>query len=113
MSASRTETDVDVCSVEELSTAGKRVVDVDGVEVLLVWNDGDPAGLDNICIHKQRRLSEGSLFNGRAVCPGHQWSFDLFTGYCRERDRYAQAHEVRIASGRILVRLGPEVTTAR
>jgi nitrite reductase (NADH) small subunit len=108
MSASRTETDVDVCSVEELSTPGRRVVEVHGVEVLLVWNEGDPASLDNTCIHKQRRLSEGSLFNGRAVCPGHQWSFDLHTGYCRERDRYQPAHEVRIADGRIVVRLGSD-----
>jgi nitrite reductase (NADH) small subunit len=94
---------VEVCSVEELSSGQTRVVTVGDDEVFLVWNEGTPSALANSCIHKQRRLSEGSLFNGRAVCPGHQWSYDLRTGFCRERDRYQPRYEVRIVGDRIVI----------
>jgi nitrite reductase/ring-hydroxylating ferredoxin subunit len=94
---------VDVCSVEELSASGKLVVSVDDTELLLVWHQEQPFALENSCIHRQRRISEGFLFNGRAVCPGHQWSFDLATGFCKERDRSQPTWRTVVEDGRILV----------
>lgn len=97
---------VDVCSTTELAAAGKLVREVHGVEVLLVWSEGAPAALNNVCIHRERRLSEGTIFNGRAVCPGHQWSFDLATGYCKERDRYQPSYSARVVDGdRVVIHL--------
>ena len=94
---------VDVCSAEELASAGKLVVSVDGTELYLVWHDDHPVALENVCIHKARRISEGFLFNGRAVCPGHQWSFDLDTGFCKERDRSQPVWRTTVEDGRVLV----------
>jgi nitrite reductase/ring-hydroxylating ferredoxin subunit len=94
---------VDVCSVEELAASGKHVVGYEEQEILLLWNDGAPVALNNVCIHKQRRLSEGALLNGRVVCPGHQWSFDLRTGYCKERDRFQPRFDVHVTGDRISI----------
>jgi len=36
------------------------------------------------------------ILNGRLVCPGHQWAYELGTGYCRERDRCQPVFPVRV-----------------
>jgi nitrite reductase/ring-hydroxylating ferredoxin subunit len=103
----RTQTDdwVEVCLVTDLSRAGRLVVDVDGTPVLFMWNDGDLIAMHDTCIHKGRSLSEGVVFAGRLVCAGHQWSFDLRTGYCTVRDRYQPVYRVTADGDNVLVKL--------
>lgn len=103
MTATSSGVGTDVCSVEELSSAGKLVVNVDDTELFLVWFEDEPRALENTCIHRQRRISEGFQFNGRAVCPGHQWSFDLVTGFCKERDKTQPTWQTAVQGGRVLV----------
>lgn len=65
-------------------------------DVCVFWNDGDPVALADRCIHRDRQLSRGMVFQGRIVCPGHQWGFDLQTGFCAERDRTQPNFAVRV-----------------
>ena len=44
---------------EELAAAGKLVVHLYRHEILLLWNDGEPVALSNVCIHRGRKLNEG------------------------------------------------------
>jgi nitrite reductase (NADH) small subunit len=97
------ETLVDVASTSELAAAGKRVVAGPHGEILVLWNDGEPTALVNTCIHKERRLSDGFLLKGRVVCPGHQWSFDVRTGFCKERDKWQPTYQVRVEGDRVSV----------
>jgi nitrite reductase (NADH) small subunit len=90
-------------AVADLERAGKLVVRVKDVPVLLFWNNGEPIALNDTCIHRGRSLSEGALLNGRIVCAGHQWAFDLSTGYCRVRDRYQPVYAVRIDGEQVQV----------
>jgi nitrite reductase (NADH) small subunit len=83
-------------TTDELAKAGKLVVDLDGTEMLLLWNDGEPTAMDNICIHRGRGLVQGFLLNGRIVCPGHQWAFDVNTGFCREREQSQPTFPTRV-----------------
>lgn len=94
-----------VCTTSELEQSGRVVAVVDGVEVVVSWNDGNPGALTNACIHRGRTLSLGAFFKGRVVCPGHQWSFDAITGYCKERDRYQPAHLVEVTGDQVSVRV--------
>src|SRR5919106_4163345 len=48
-------------------------------------------------------FSKGVILNGRIVCPGHQWAYDLTSGYCKERDRYQPTYRVDVVDGRVLV----------
>jgi nitrite reductase/ring-hydroxylating ferredoxin subunit len=98
---------VPVCLASALSRAGRLVVDVDGTPVLLMWNDGDPLAFHDTCIHKGRSLSEGVIFGDRLVCAGHQWSYDLRTGYCKVRDRYQPVYRVFIDGDDVRVNLSP------
>lgn len=98
---------VGICTVEELQVAGKRVVEVDRVPILLLWNGGDPVALHDTCIHRARSLSDGVVFSGRLVCAGHQWAFDLHTGYCAARDRYQPVFPLSVRDGTIYVGIPP------
>ncbi|HET7529345.1 MAG TPA: Rieske (2Fe-2S) protein [Mycobacteriales bacterium] len=105
--AAATATDewVGVCLAADLARAGKLVVDVGGTPVLLLWNDGDVVAMHDTCIHKGRSLSEGVIFAGRLVCAGHQWAYDLHTGYCKVRDRYQPVYRVTVDGDNVLVNL--------
>jgi nitrite reductase (NADH) small subunit len=92
-----------VAGVAELRRRRKRVVEGPHGDVVVFWNDGSPTALANICIHQERELARGTIFDGRVVCPGHQWAFDLTTGYCAERDRTQPVFAVRVVDETVQV----------
>lgn len=94
-----------VCLASDLARAGKLVVDVADTPVLLLWNDGNIIAMHDTCIHKGRSLSDGVVFAGRLVCAGHQWAYDLQTGYCKARDRYQPVYRVTVDGDDVLVNL--------
>jgi nitrite reductase/ring-hydroxylating ferredoxin subunit len=98
---------VAVCAAVDLAREGKLVVDANGVRVLLMWNGGDPVALNDTCIHRARSLSDGVVFSGRLVCAGHQWAFDLHTGYCKARERYQPVYPLTIRDGTVFVDVPP------
>lgn len=95
------------CDAEHLAASGKLVIDHEGREVVLFWNNGEPGAMDNACIHRERALAQGVLLNGRVVCPGHQWAFDLQTGWCRERERTQPTYVVAVRDGSVLLSSEP------
>lgn len=101
----------DAMSVEDLRGKGKVGLEIDGNPVMLVWSDDldRPCAFHDVCIHKQRLLSEGVILNGRIVCPGHQWSYNLDSGYCEARDRYQPTYRARVEDGRVLVDLSAPI----
>jgi nitrite reductase (NADH) small subunit len=94
---------VEAGTVDELRRARKRVIDANGTPVVVVWHEDQVYALHDTCIHKQRELHKGVILHGRLVCPGHQWAYDLATGYCRERDRCQPVHSVRVEDGVVWV----------
>jgi nitrite reductase/ring-hydroxylating ferredoxin subunit len=99
---------VDLASADELAAAGQLVVAHARHEILLFWNDGSPTALSNICIHRGRMLNEGVMLGNRLVCAGHQWSYDITTGYCAARERYQPRYEVEVRDDRIHVEFPPK-----
>lgn len=98
---------VDVTAVQDLERTRKQSVTANGVEVALIWHDGAPHAFLLHCIHKQRELVDGVVLNGRLVCAGHQWAFELGTGWCKERERCQPTFPVRVEDGRVLVDVDP------
>ena len=94
---------VEAIRLEALAKARKLVVDAEGTPVVVVWHDGEVHALANTCIHRQRELAKGVILNGRIVCPGHQWAFELDTGWCREREQCQPVHPVRVEEGVVWV----------
>lgn len=94
---------IDVEALATLERRRKLVVDVGGRDVVLLLVDGKVRALANTCIHKQRELVKGTILGNRVVCPGHQWAFDVETGYEDKKCRYQPVFETRVEDGRILV----------
>ena len=94
---------VAVGSVADVQRRKRTVVDVGDRQVAVFWHEGEPYALDNICIHRQRELVKGVILNGRIVCPGHQWAYDLRTGYEHTMDRYQPCFPVKVEDGVVFV----------
>ena len=94
---------VDVGSLQDLQRRKRTVVALRERQVVVFWHDGDAHALDNVCIHKQRELSKGTILNGRIVCPGHQWAYDLRTGYEQTMDRHQPCFPVKVEGGTVYV----------
>lgn len=77
---------VRVASVAEVRRARKMLVEVGRHKVALFWHKDAPFALQNTCIHKKRHLVRGTMLGDRVICPGHQWAFEIETGYERTQD---------------------------
>ncbi|ANY10346.1 hypothetical protein AFB00_24050 [Pseudonocardia sp. HH130630-07] len=65
---------------------------------------------DDVCIHKGRSLSRGVVWQGRVVCPAHQWAFDPGTGRAEGRDECQPVHDVAVIDGVVHVDPHPRRT---
>lgn len=104
---------IEAAQLTELSRRKRKLVTVNGHEVALFLVNGHVYALRDVCIHKQRSLSRGTILHGRVVCPGHQWSFDPATGYVEEQDMYQPTFDVRVdGDGTVYVSSQPRVRSA-
>ncbi|HET7327080.1 MAG TPA: Rieske 2Fe-2S domain-containing protein [Nocardioidaceae bacterium] len=87
---------VKVADMKELARRRKKVVNVDGEDVVLFAAGEKVYALRDTCIHEQRSLAKGTLFNGRVICPGHQWQFDLASGWEETQERCQPTYEVKV-----------------
>ena len=86
-----------------IGKARKAVIEVDGHEVLVLAHDGAFYAFANRCIHKQRELAKGVVLNGKIVCPGHQWAFELETGWEAIKQECQPTYPVREVDGTVEV----------
>ena len=99
----RTAVWLDVGAADEMRRRRKVVVAHEGGEILLLAQDGAVHAFENLCVHRERPLAKGVVLNGRIVCPGHQWAFDLTTGWEAVKGECQPTYSVRIEDGRVLV----------
>jgi nitrite reductase/ring-hydroxylating ferredoxin subunit len=72
-------------SHDELPEGERRVVEVDGRDILLLNHGGQIYAVDNTCPHMGAPLEAGKLTEyGAFVCPRHHSAFDLRTGDVKE-----------------------------
>jgi nitrite reductase/ring-hydroxylating ferredoxin subunit len=87
-------------------------VTIGQLDIALFYADGDVFALNDVCIHKGNRLSQGHVFKGKIVCPGHQWAFDLRTGWVEQWAKCQPVFPVKVADDIVYVKLEPQVLTA-
>lgn len=87
---------VKVAEMKELTRRRKKLVNVDGEDIVLFLAGEKVFALRDTCIHEQRSLAKGTLFNGRVICPGHQWQFDLESGWEESQERCQPTYEVKV-----------------
>jgi nitrite reductase (NADH) small subunit len=95
-----------VASTKDLARRRKLRVEIDGFDVraiALFEAAGRVYAFADTCIHQDRSLAKGTLLHGKVICPGHQWQFDLETGYEESQDRCQPTYPVRIENETIYV----------
>ena len=91
-----------------IAKARKVVVEVGGVEPIVVLaHGGQFYAFRDRCIHKGRELSKGVVLNGKLVCPGHQWAFQLGTGWEAVKEQCQPTFAVREVDGVVEVEVTP------
>ena len=71
---------VAVAKVDEIPAGGKKVVEVDGTEVVVCNTKDRFFAVRNMCSHEHETLECGRVRNGWISCPVHGARFDLETG---------------------------------
>lgn len=67
--------------IDDLWVGEMRVVDVQGIPVLLINVAGNIVACEDKCPHQGVPLSRGTLVNGKILtCSAHQWVFDVCQG---------------------------------
>lgn len=94
---------VEVAELKNLTRRKKLLVTAGEEEIALFFVDDAVFALRNVCIHKGRSLSKGLIFQGQVICPGHQWAFDLVTGWNDEWDRCQPTYPVKVEDGKVYV----------
>jgi nitrite reductase/ring-hydroxylating ferredoxin subunit len=94
---------VEVASIKELTRYKKKLVTVEGEQIALFFVDGRVHALHDTCIHKQRSLTKGTVMRGRVICPGHQWVFDLETGWVDDQEQCQPTYDVRVEDDAVYV----------
>ncbi len=105
----------DVAAETELPGEGEmRLVDADGVAILLTRHDGTLNAIVDRCTHRGGPLHEGDLADGCVVCPWHGSAFSVTDGTVQAgpATRPQAVLETRIENGRVQLRR-PERRTMR
>ena len=71
---------VKVASVTDIPPGTKQIVEVDGIEVVVVNLDGQFYAVEDVCTHDGGPLGEGKLDGCQLICPRHGARFDVRTG---------------------------------
>jgi nitrite reductase (NADH) small subunit len=68
--------------------------------------NGEFSAMDNVCLHVGGPLGEGTIENGKVVCPWHGWQYDPKTGQTTHNANLKVAvYPMKIENGDVMVDL--------
>ena len=95
-----------VARLEEVPNMGKKVVSVDGAEILLINLKGTIYAVEHECPHQGAPLSNALVKESYISCPRHGYRFELKDGSCREHPEFTlKTWPVRVEDGNIFLEL--------
>jgi nitrite reductase/ring-hydroxylating ferredoxin subunit len=96
-----------IATIEEVPAGGRKLIEVNGLEIALFNLEGRYCAMNNVCPHRQGPLIRGKIDQGGIHCPMHGWRFELETGEC-QRHPHAKAtvYPVRVEGNALFVDLG-------
>ena len=96
---------VRVARADEIAPGEKKIVEVDGIEIVVVNLDGKFYAIEDVCTHDGGPLGEGQLDGCQIVCPRHGAHFDVRTGAALTMPAVegVPTYEVKVENGDLLV----------
>lgn len=76
-----------------------------GAKEICVANlNGEYSAIDNVCLHQGGPLGQGTIEQGKVVCPWHGWQYDPATGeVVHNRNLKVAVYPLKIENGDALV----------
>jgi len=96
---------VKAARADEIRPGEKKIVDVEGILVVIVNLNGQFFAIEDVCTHDGGPLGEGELHGEQMVCPRHGARFDVRTGNALTMPAFepVPTYEVRVEDGDVLV----------
>jgi nitrite reductase (NADH) small subunit len=84
-----------------------------GDKTICVANvNGAYSAMDNVCLHQGGPLGEGTIENGKVVCPWHGWAWDPKSGEATHNARAkVDVYPLKIENGDVLIEVSAEQTS--
>lgn len=97
---------ITVARVDELVPGTRRLVDVDGSQIVVFNLDGKYYAIEDVCTHDGGQLTGGEVEGDQIICPRHGARFCIRTGAALTAPAYepTATFPVRIENGEIQVR---------
>ena len=91
---------------DDLEIGKSAIIEVGDKEIALFNYKGDFYAIDNTCPHRGSPLGEGRIEEGILICPGHEWRFELKSGWCPQNPELStEIYPVKVHEGKVYVRL--------
>ena len=96
---------IKIIQVEDVPVMGSRKVVVGDDEIVIFkTRDESIFAVNNVCPHKQGKLSEGLVHDHMVTCPLHNWDIDLETGVVKDEDNSCtKRYDTKIEEGVIFI----------
>jgi nitrite reductase/ring-hydroxylating ferredoxin subunit len=96
-----------VAKISDVPNFGKKVVSVNGREVLLVNIKGTIHACENECPHQGSPLTAAVVKDDTISCPRHGYRFSISDGRCVDHPEFTlQLYPVQLSGDDILIDLG-------
>jgi nitrite reductase (NADH) small subunit len=67
-----------------------------------IW--GKFSAMDNVCLHQGGSLGQGTIDNGKVVCPWHGWRWDPKTGEAEEHPgQKLKTYALKVENGDVFI----------
>ena len=98
---------VAVAEAADIPPGAKRVVEIDGVVIVVANVAGEFYAVEDVCTHDGGPLGEGALRGCELICPRHGARFDVRTGAALSMPATepAPTYPVRVQDGDVLVQI--------
>jgi glutamate synthase domain-containing protein 2/nitrite reductase/ring-hydroxylating ferredoxin subunit len=92
----------DAVGLDDITDGRGTIVTIKGTEIALM-RDGDQVfGVGNLCPHRGGQIGDGTVRDGKAICPLHLWDFDLRTGISPfDPNDSIPTYPIRVVEGRV------------
>ncbi len=80
---------IKVARIQEIKTGRRKVVSVNGAEIVLLNLDGEFYAISNRCPHADFPLTYAPIYGDTIICLNHAWMFNVKTGKCMTKSSCA------------------------
>ncbi|HQS57147.1 MAG: ferredoxin [Gallionellales bacterium 35-53-114] len=97
---------ITVAKVDELKPGARKIIDVDGSQIVVFNLDGKYYAIEDVCTHDGGQLTGGEVEGDQIICPRHGARFCIRTGAALTAPAYeaTATFPLRVENGAIQVR---------